>query len=124
MAQLILKVITALFFWGIFLYVIFFIPYPNSLTQASPYHLLSFFIPLFLALIFTFNILLKSILKSIILSFGIIIFLILKALDSLNIVSLILTVIAVGLLLSYFKPPKDLNSTSKIPKLRSLRRKK
>lgn len=116
MTSLILKVIPALFFWGIFIYVILQVPYPNSLTQASIPQLLYFFIPLFLSLIFTLNIFLKSILRSILISFGIIILLILKALDSLNLVSALLTIIAVGLLFSYFKKPV-LTSGSNIPKL-------
>lgn len=117
MFKVILKFIPALFFWGIFIYVIFVIPYPDSLTQTSVYQLLYFFTPLFLALIFTINLLLKSMIRSILISFGILVLLILKALDSLNIVSAGLIILAVGLLLSYFKPPKRLTPSSNIPKL-------
>jgi len=124
MVRLFLKILLSLIFWGVFIYVVFQIPYPESLTQASINQLLYFFIPLFLALIFTSNLLLKSILRSILISFGIILLLVLKALDSLNIVSALLTIIAVGLLISYFKTPTSLTSGSNIPKLRSLRRKK
>lgn len=124
MAQLILKIIPALIFWGVFIYVIIYVNYPESLTKAAANQLLYFFVPLFLALIFTVNILLKSIIRSILVSFGVIILLVLQALDSLNIVSAGLTIIAVGLLISYFKTSSSLTSGSKIPKLRSLRRKK
>ena len=117
MAQLLLKIISALIFWGIFIYVILYVQYPESLTQASVNQLLYFFIPLFLGLTFTINLILKSIISCITISFGIITLLILKALDSLNIATVGLTVIAIGLLFSYFKTPQSLTSGSKIPKL-------
>lgn len=128
---LVLKIIPALILWGSWIYVIISVPYPESLTKASSYQLLSFFVPLFLALIFTINLFIKNILRSIFISFGIIILLILKALDSLNIVSAGLTILAVLLILSYFKPIKHLTPTksgltsgSFIPKLKHLRRKR
>lgn len=124
MVSLLSKIIPALIFWGIWIYVIFFTEYPKSLTEASIFQLLSFFIPLFLALTLTLNIFLKSIIRSILISFGIIILLVLKALDSLNIVSALLTIIAVGLLFSYFRKPSiksELTSGSNIPKLTKLR---
>lgn len=131
MLQIILKLIPALFFWGIFIYVIFNIPYPESLTQANSFQLLSFFIPLFLALIFSINLIFKNILRSIFISFGAIILVILKALDSLNLVSAAITILAVALLVSYFKKGRNLTpiksgltSGSNIPKLKSLRRKR
>ncbi|OGE14711.1 hypothetical protein A3F00_03475 [Candidatus Daviesbacteria bacterium RIFCSPHIGHO2_12_FULL_37_11] len=124
MTRLILKIIPALFSWGIFVYVILNVPYPESLTRADSFQLLSFFIPFFLSLIFSINLALNNILRSIFISFGIIILLVLKALDSLNLVSTGLTVLAVILLLSYFKrsshltPIKSgLTSGSFIPKL-------
>lgn len=113
------KITLALFFWGIFIYVIFNIPYPNSLTQASLLQLLSFFSSLFLAIIFTLNIFLKF-LFSIIISLGLILLLILKGLDLLNLVTAVLTLISVVLLLSYFKniKGKRLSFRSQIPKLK------
>ena len=123
MTRLILKIIPALILWGIWIYVILNVPYPESLTKADPFQLFSFFIPLFLALIFSINLILKNILRSIFISFGIIIFLILKALDSLNLVSAVVTTIAVWLLISYFNPIRstqagaNLTSRSFIPKL-------
>ena len=132
MVQVFLKILLALIFWGIFSYVIIYVNYPESLTQASTGQLLYFFIPLFLAIIFTVNILLRSIIRSILIAFGVIILLVLKALDSLNLVSAGLTIIAIGLLFSYFNPstrsarsgPSGLTSGSNIPKLKSLRRKR
>lgn len=124
MLSLILNVIPALFFWAVFIYVIFYIPYPESLTKASSFQLLSFFIPIFLALIFSINIIFKNVTRSILISFGVIILLALKALDSLNFVSAILTILAMILLFSYFKKNAHLTSGSFIPKLKNLRRKK
>lgn len=96
------KIIQALIFWGIFIYVVLQVPYPKSLTQATTFQLLSFFTPLFLALTFTLNLFLNSFFLSASVSLGIIFLLFLKALDTLNFVSAGLTIIAVGLLLSYF----------------------
>ena len=61
MPKIILKIFPALIFWGIFIFVIFQLPYPESLTQASLFQLLAFFIPLFLALVLTLNLFLKFI---------------------------------------------------------------
>ena len=95
------------------------VPYPESITSAKPYQLFAFFIPLFLALTFTLNIFLKNILSSCSISLGIIILLILKALDSLNVVTSILLIISVGLFISYFRKAKrrSLTKALKIPKL-------
>src|SRR3989338_6118428 len=106
MRKLILKIIPAIFFGGIFTFVILQVPYPQSLTQASFAQILSFFIPLFLAFVFTFNIFLKNILLSASIALGIIFILILQALDSLNLVTGILILIATGLLVSYFRKTK------------------
>lgn len=137
------KAIPAIFFWGIFGFVVFKIPYPESLTQASLIQLIPFFVSLYLALVFTSNIFLKNILSSSSISLGLIFLLILKALDSLNIVTGVLTTVAAYLLFSYFQKikkrspstlryhsgqassgSKNLTKLPKIPKLTSLRRNK
>lgn len=113
-----LKILPALIFWGIFIFVIFQVPYPESLTQATFFQILAFFIPLFLALTFTL---------SATISLGIVFLLLLKSLNALNFVSVILIIVAVGLLLSYFKKEKGkhkLTYVSKISKLTHLHRKK
>ena len=119
------SIIPALIFWTIFAYVVLQIPYPESLTQANILQLLSFFIPLFLAITLSFNLILKNIFISISISSGLIFFLFLKALDSLNLVTAILVIISVALLVSYFRKIKRRNLTKwpKIPKLTHLRRK-
>lgn len=126
MFKIISKIIPPLIFWGIFIGVVLTIPYPDSLTQANFTQIMPFFLSLYLALIFTFNLAFKNLLFSGFISFGIIFFLILKSLDSLNIVTGALTAIAIALLVSYFRKDKrykqgsGLTKSSKIPKLRSL----
>lgn len=121
--QFFLKLIPALIFGGIFILVLFQVPYPESLTQASWWQIMAFFAPLFLALAFSLNIFLNFLILSCILSFGIILLLILKSLDALNLVTAGLTLLAVYLFLSYFqkRKKKRLTSNIKIPKLKSLR---
>lgn len=120
------KFLLALFFWGILAYVILQVPYPKSLTQTTPLQLFTFFIPLSLALTCTINFFLKNILSSGSISLGLIFLLVLKALDSLNLVTAILIIIPVWLLLSYFRKVtrKGLTNHSKIPKLTRLRKEK
>ncbi|MBI3109653.1 hypothetical protein HYZ06_01290 [Candidatus Daviesbacteria bacterium] len=127
MSKAFLKIFSALIFWGILILVLVYIPYPESLTSATPFQILIFFIPLFLALTFTLNLFFKFVFSSASISLGIVFLLLLKALDALNFVSAALTIVAVGLLLSYFKKERGkrhLTSVSKISKLTSLHRKK
>lgn len=135
MLKLLPSVFLSLASWGIFIYVITQgVPYPQTLTQASPLQLLAFLTPLFFALTFTINIAAKFLLISIFISLGIIIILLLKALDALNFVTIILTTITVYLFVSYFrrkealphlkKPKNRLTSPSNVPKLRNLIRRR
>lgn len=127
------RIIPALFFWGIFLFVILQIPYPESLIRANFIQVILFFTSLYLALIFTFNIPLKNILSSSAISLGLIFLLILKALGSLNLITGLLVIISVGLLVSYFRKAKrgshsinsgfkNLTKQAKIPKLTHIRK--
>lgn len=124
MSKIVLKIIPSLFFWGIFIFVVFQMPYPESLTQADAVQLLAFFVPLFLALSITLNLFLKNILLSFSFSLSLIFLSILQALDSLNIATATLTVVAAYLLLSYFIKAKkrSLTKLSKIPKLTRLQK--
>lgn len=118
-----LKILPALIFWGIFIYVILNVPYPQSITQATPLQLFLFFITLFLALTLTLNIFLRSTLVSSSIVLGIIFILILKALNSLSLITTLLVIVAVALLISYFRKIKEkgikkiLFSGAQIPKL-------
>ena len=102
--SLALKIILSLISWGLFLYVLFFMEYPKSLTQASPFQLLVFFTPLYFAISFSLYLIIKNLVVCLVISLGIILLLILKALDSLNFVSGGLAIISVLLLVSYFNP--------------------
>ncbi len=127
MSKNFIKIFPALFFWGVFIYVIFYVPYPESLTQASLFQILAFFVPLFLGLTATLNLFLRFIFFSTSISLGIIFLFLLKALDALNFVSVVLIIVTVGLLLSYFKKTKskqNLTSVSGISKLTHLHKKK
>lgn len=119
------KILPALVFWGIFIYVLFFVDYPKSLTQANALQILLFFIPLYFAITFTLNLVIKNLIICLVVSLGIILFLILKALDSLNFVSGGLAIISVILLVSYFKKgSRNLTSSPSVHKLDPLQRRK
>ncbi|EKD85521.1 MAG: hypothetical protein ACD_38C00003G0001 [uncultured bacterium] len=123
MLKIISKIILPLIFWGIFTGVVFIMPYPDSLTQANFSQIILFFAPLFLALLFTLIFLLKTFVNSTVISSGLIFLLILKGLDTLNLVSGSLIFISVALLLSYFKKAKrNLTKLPKIPKLTHIRK--
>lgn len=139
MPKFIPNIILSLIFWGIFIFIVFNIPYPESLVQANFSQIIPFIISLLLALISTFNILLKNIFQSFSITLMVIFFLILNALDALNIVTALLTLAASGLLFSYFRKGnshfrkaknnpltnsgfKNLTKQSKIPKLTQLRK--
>ena len=124
MFKIIKKIIPIIFLWSAFTFVVLQIPYPETITQANLTQLLTFFITLFLALTITINLFLKNILSSLSISLGLIFLLTLKALDSLNLVTGILVVIAVGLFVSYFRKIKRNNLTKlpKIPKLTRLKK--
>lgn len=124
------RILPAVLSWAVFVYVIFTVTYPDSLSQASPYQLGAFFIPLFFAVALTLNIYFKYIILSLVISFGLIIALILKALGAFNIVTVGVDIIAVGLLLSYFKKGQKkfsgfksgLTYKANIPKLTRMKR--
>lgn len=124
MPKLFSKAIPILLFWGLFFYAVFKLPYPESFTQANFIQLIAFFIPGFLALALTINLLIKNLFSALSISLGLIFLLILKALDSLNLVTGILILTAVFLLVSYFRKVKkrSMNRLPKIPKLTNLQR--
>lgn len=119
-------ILPAVLFGVIFTITVFAVPYPDSLAQANLMQIIPFFASFYLTLTFTLNILLKNILLSLSISLGLVFLLVLNALDSLNILTGALTVVATGLLVSYFWKAKvrSLTNDSKIPKLTKLRRQK
>lgn len=128
MPKIILRIFSAFFFWGIFILVIFKIPYPQNLSEANLLQISAFFSSLFLAILFTLNIFSNSFYISFSLTLGLILILVLKALESLNLVTAVFVLIFAGLLTSYFSkrnsPTKsNLTKLSKIPTLTRLRKK-
>lgn len=124
MHKIFINIFPVIVLWGIFAYVVLNVSYPESLVSANWQKILLFFTPLFFAVLFTINIFAKNFLVSSSLSLGLIFLLILKALDSLNIVTGILVLIATWFLVSYFAKIKRRNLTKlpKIPKLTRLRK--
>lgn len=122
MSKIIKRIFPAIFFWGTVIFVVLKVPYPESLVEANLIHLALLFVSLYLALVFTFNTFLKNIFSSSSITLGLVLLLLLKALDSLNIITGALVIIAVGLFLSYFRKIKRKNLTKlpKIPRLTSL----
>lgn len=116
--------IIVLVLWVVFLLIVLKVPYPETITQANLIQLLGFFIPLFIAITFSLNLLIKNILMSASLSLGLVFILIVKSLDTLNMITAVLIISAVTLLLSYFKDNKGKNLTKrgKIPKLTRLQK--
>lgn len=104
-----LKSVAVILFWGVFIFIVFNIPYPENLAQANLSQLVLFFTALYLATTLTINLFLKNIFQSLSVTLGLIFLLILKALDSLNIVTGLLILITIGLLFSYFKKTKREN---------------
>lgn len=90
---------------------------PKSLTQATFWQIVLFFIPLFLLLTFLVNIFLGQLIKSLIISFGVILLLILKSLDMLNFISLLSTLLATFLIALSFKK-RGLSQPSNIRSLK------
>lgn len=119
MPRLLIKIAPPVIFWGIFAFTILQIPYPDSLTQANIIQLISFFTPLLLAFIFTIEIFLKNVFMSFSVSLGLTFLLILKSLDSLNLVTVTLVIVSVGLLVSYFRKNRT-GSLTKFPKISKL----
>lgn len=98
------KVLPIFFFGLVFGLIVWQVSPPQNLAD-NPFILLIFLFPLVLFFIFLFNLFFQSYLKSIVLSLGVIILLILQAINFLNIFSLItvlaLTIIIFKILIGY-----------------------
>lgn len=114
------KILPIIFFGCLLGLVVWQIMPPVSLTEVSFFQLFLFFIPLFLLLIFIFNLFFNFFLRSLIVSLGIILLLIFKSLDLLNFVSSLLTISATILLVISFRKPKMFQQS----KIQSLKLKK
>ncbi|MFH0937648.1 MAG: hypothetical protein V1808_05160 [Candidatus Daviesbacteria bacterium] len=116
-------VLPTLLFGLIFIYVLFQIQPPLSLTTASFSHVAFFFIPLFFLITFILNILFQFLIRSLVLSFGLILILVFQSLGALNILSLTLVILATILIAKSFKKPQKGYQT-KIPKVSKLAKQK
>lgn len=116
------KFVPVTLFAVILSWVIWQVEPPKSLTNATITHIIIFFLPLFFLLIFLTNLILRFYLKSLVLSFGIVLIFILQALAALNPVSFFLVSLAVILLIKSFKKPASKNYQAKIPQLARLKK--
>lgn len=115
-----LKKLPIIFFGCLLGLVVWQIQPPASLTEASFFQIFLFFIPLFLLLTFIFNFYFCFLIRSLIISLGIILLLIFKSLDLLNFISSLFTISATILLVISFKKPKAFQQS----KIQSLKLKK
>lgn len=114
MLKKLLKVAPVLFFWLVFILIVFNVDYPISIAQATFGQLTAFFVPLFIAIFLSINLMIKSLYSSTIIGLGIILLLILKALGILSVVTTTITLLAI-----FFLTYKD-----NMPKLSNLFRRK
>lgn len=117
---LVKKIGPILFLILILAFVIYQTQPPKSLSQASFLQITSFFLPLFLLLLYFFNLFFKFLIRSLIISLALIIFLILQALSFLNIITLPLIIFITVFLFIKIKKPNKFNYQTKIPKLSHL----
>lgn len=110
--------------FAVFGYVIYFTEPPKAWSEASTFQILSFFIPLLCSLTFLINIFLDFLPKSFILSLGIMMLLVLKTANSLNIITgIVTTALTIGFFI-FFKKEKSLTIVREIPKLGRLRKRR
>lgn len=120
--MLIIRIAPLIIFCTAFALVIYLVEPPKSITEAEVLQLILFFIPLFLLTSFALNLFLKFLLRSLVVSLGFMILLILKALDSLNLITFSLTVLATVLLASAFKKKNSYNYQGKFLKAAKLQK--
>lgn len=120
MSNTIKKILPVIFFGCLLGLVVWFTSPPASLTEASVFQLLLFFIPLFFLLTFTINLCFDLFSKSLVLSIGILLLLIFRSLDLLNIFSFLLISLATIFLAVSIKKSKTFGQ----PKIQSLKLRK
>lgn len=120
---------------GIFYYIIFFTPYPQSWQVATTQQILSFFLPLLAFFTFLFNLFIRYLPKSFILALAIMFLIVLYSINQFNFLTVPLVIIFCVFLLEKFpkifyprlrlpKPLRSLTSRSKIHKMTNLGGKK
>ena len=102
--------------------VIYFVEPPKSLSEINFFTGLLFFTPLLLLLMFTFNLFLKMYLKSFLISLGLILLLVLKGAQTLNVINGIFVVALTLAIVKIIKKPIDHKFQNRIPKLSKLQK--
>lgn len=116
-----IKSILPVFIFGVLFGVIVYSTQPpQTLTSGTFIQILLFFVPLFLFLMFLLNIFLQFLIRSFVISLGIILLLIFKSLDMLNLVTIVLTILATIFITISFKKTR----AEKAAKIQSLKLKK
>lgn len=114
------NILPALIFGVLFGFVVWYTSPPQTLTSGTITQILLFFIPLFLFLMFLLNIFLRFLIRGFVISLGIILLLIFKSLDMLNLVTIVLTILAtIFITISFKKTRKE-----KAAKIQSLKLRK
>ncbi len=98
--------------------VIYFVEPPKSWQEAQTWQILIFFIPLLVFFTFVANLIFKYLPRSFIVGLGLIMLLVLKASNYLNILTAGLVLLVVVFLVNLLKP--SLTRQIKIPKLKNL----
>lgn len=118
-------------------YVIYYTPPPNSWEEASLLQIISFFVPIIVLATCLADLFLKNIVRSLFIGLGAVFLIILESTELLNIVTLTILLLCLGLLFYFFDTPidifkpkekekiiKKLTTEPEIPKLIQLQRKR
>lgn len=110
------QIILPILFLLILAWVVFYIQPPESWPAASIFQILILFVPLLMFFTFTINFFIRNLPKSFSLGLGLMVILVLKALDQINLITILATLTITFLLARSFK--KGLTRMPKIPKLK------
>lgn len=116
------KTLPVIFFGTFFTLVLILITPPLSWDQASVFQILIFFLPLLFLFTFFINIFLNFFPRSFIISLGVIVILVLQAINILNILTFILVTSITGFTVWKYQP-SYLTIPTRIPRLSRFRRK-
>ncbi len=116
------KFIPVLVFGLILSLVIYFVEAPKQFSQLSFFKGLLFFTPLFLFLISINNIIFRSLARSVVVTVGIIMGLVLQGVGKLNPLSGILLIITITFIVRFLKRKEAIKYPTKIPKLLKLQK--
>lgn len=118
------KLLPVLISAAIFSLVIWQVQPPKTFTTVTSAQIALFFLPLFLFLLTIFNLIFNFYLRSFVITLGVVLLFILKALDILNIITAGVLILAIILIVKSLKRPQKTFYQSKIPKLLKLSKQK